>query len=71
VVQVNEKAKVWTAEMRIPLRALGAGRPTKGARWRLNLYRHDIAHRVFLAWSPTATATAHTPEKFGYLEFGE
>ena len=71
VVKVDEKAKVWTAEMRIPLRALGAGRPTKGARWRLNLYRHDIAHRVFLAWSPTATATAHTPEKFGYLEFGE
>ena len=70
-VKVDEKAKVWTAEMRIPLGALSSVTPTTGTRWRVNLYRHDIAHRVFLAWSPTTTATAHTPEKFGYLEFGE
>ena len=57
--------------MRIPLEKLSAARPAKGTRWRLNLYRHDIAHQAFLAWSPTATGTAHTPEKFGYLEFEE
>jgi hypothetical protein len=58
-------------EMRIPLKTLNPTKPARGTRWRLNLYRHDIAHQAFLAWSPTATSTAHTPEKFGYLEFGE
>jgi len=70
-VNVDTAAKVWTAEVRIPLRVLNTATPATGARWRLNLYRHDIAHQVFLAWNPTATATAHTPERFGYLEFGE
>jgi len=68
-VKVDNKAKVWTMEMRIPLKALGETAPAIGTRWRLNLYRHDIAHNSFLAWSPTATSTAHTPEKFGHLEF--
>jgi hypothetical protein len=68
-VKVDNKAKVWVVEMRIPLKALSDMTPDKGTRWRLNLYRHDRAHNSFLAWSPTATSTAHTPEKFGYLEF--
>ncbi len=69
--KVNEKEKLYAVEIRIPLKALSAIPPAPGTRWRLNLYRHDIAHESFLAWSPTATATAHTPEKFGHLEFGE
>lgn len=68
-VFVDETTKKWRAELRIPLKALSDTAPTVGTRWRLNLYRHDRAHKAFLAWSPTATATAHTPEKFGYLEF--
>jgi hypothetical protein len=70
-VKVDKDSKVWVVEIRIPLRALSADRPGKGTRWRLNLYRHDRAHKAFLAWSPTATATAHTPERFGHMEFGE
>jgi predicted TIM-barrel fold metal-dependent hydrolase len=70
-VGVDNKAKVWTTEIRIPLKALSETAPGKGTRWRLNLYRHDRAHNSFLAWSPTATSTAHTPEKFGYLEFAQ
>jgi len=67
----NNQAKVWSVEMRIPLKALSATGPAKGTRWRLNLYRHDRAHDAFLAWNPTATSTAHTPARFGYLEFGD
>ncbi len=70
-VKVDESAKVWRAEWRIPLSALAANKPRPGARWRMNLYRHDIAGRVFLAWNPTLTPTAHTPQRFGILEFGQ
>jgi predicted TIM-barrel fold metal-dependent hydrolase len=70
-VKVDEKAKVWTAELRIPYASLGGDvRPLKGGKWRLNLYRSDRAGNVFMAWNPTLTGTAHTPERFGIIEFG-
>ncbi|MDH7502696.1 MAG: amidohydrolase family protein [Verrucomicrobiota bacterium] len=69
-VQVDRQRRVWTTEMRIPLAALSSKPPAPGDRWSLNLYRHDIAHGVFLAWNPTGTASAHTPTRFGVLEFG-
>ena len=68
---VNEKEKRYLVEMRIPVNALSSFGPVVGTRWRLNLYRHDLAHQAFLAWNPTATGTAHTPERFGFLEFAE
>jgi len=71
VARVNKQTRLWTVEMRLPLAALAQGKPVRGTRWRLNLYRHDLAHQAFLAWSPTATSTAHTPGKFGYLDFEE
>jgi len=67
---VHQGRSTWTTEMRIPLSALSKDKPVVGTRWRLNLYRHDLDHHAFLAWSPTANDTAHTPEKFGYLIFG-
>jgi predicted TIM-barrel fold metal-dependent hydrolase len=70
-VAVDDAARLWNTVMRIPLTALSETKPTVGTRWRLNLYRHDIAHRSFLAWGPTGTSTAHTPERFGILVFGE
>jgi hypothetical protein len=69
--RVDGRRGVWTVEMRVRLDRLGAVRPRVGERWRLNLYRHDAASGRFLAWSPTATGSAHTPERFGYLEFGD
>lgn len=68
---IDEKAGIWTAEMRIPLSALSANPPVPGTRWRLNLYRLDTAGRAFLAWRPTLTGTAHQPERFGVLEFSK
>jgi hypothetical protein len=70
-VSVDADKKVWRAEVRIPLSAISETAPVAGARWRLNLYRHDKANGVFLAFSPTLTRSAHTPDKFGWLEFGE
>lgn len=66
-VRIDRRARVWTTEMRIPMKALTDAPPTPGMRWRINLYRHDRAHDAFLAWSPTATGTAHTPARFGVL----
>ncbi|MGA2866730.1 MAG: amidohydrolase family protein [Verrucomicrobiota bacterium] len=69
--RVNQKAGVWTCEMRIPLKGLAAALPRVGVRWRLNLFRADRAHQAFLAWSPTLVGSAHAPERFGVLEFVE
>ena len=68
-VSVDDAARVWRVEVRIPLRALAAATPQPGTRWRINLFRHDKAGRGFLAFSPTLNATFHTPERFGWLEF--
>ena len=68
-VKVDKKAKVWTCEMRIPLKALADAKPAPGTRWRLNLYRCDRAHNAFLAWSPTLAPGFHQPDRFGNLEF--
>ena len=68
-VSVDEAAHVWRVEVRIPLRNLAEAAPQPGARWRINLFRHDTAGGGFLAFSPTLTGTFHTPERFGWLEF--
>lgn len=70
-VKVDEQAKVWTCEMRIPMKSLASDKTQTGARWRLNFFRCDRANNAFLAWSPTLTGNFHTPEKFGVLEFVE
>ena len=67
--RVDEKAKRWTAEMRIPISALGGTRPPAGQRWRINLYRCDYANKAFLAFNPALAGSFHTPERFGILEF--
>jgi hypothetical protein len=68
-VKVNPGADLWTCEMRIPLQALADTKPVPGTRWRLNLFRCDVADKAFLAWSPTLRGSFHIPEKFGTLEF--
>jgi hypothetical protein len=67
--EVDEKARVWTATMRIPLAALADQPPIPGTRWRINLYRCDYANEAFLSWRPTLEKTFHVPERFGVLEF--
>lgn len=64
---VDEAARVWRVEVRIPVAALA--RPKVGGKWRINLYRYDKASDVLLAFSPTLSGTFHAPARFGWLEF--
>lgn len=68
-VTVDEAAKVWRVEVRIPLTALSEASPKTGTRWRINLFRHDRASNTGLAFSPTLKGSFHAPERFGWLEF--
>ncbi len=68
-VRVDEQAKIWRVEVRIPLRALAEAKPAAGTRWRANFYRMDRAGKAGLAWSPALAGTFHTPARFGWLEF--
>ena len=70
-VRIDPKSRVWSCEMRIPLKALNDQPPSAGTRWLLNLYRCDRAHQAFLAWNPTLQGSFHHPGRFGYLEFVE
>jgi predicted TIM-barrel fold metal-dependent hydrolase len=69
--RISQRPRVWTSEMRIPLRALSPSSPQVGTHWRLNLLRCDYGNKAFLAWSPTLRGSFHVPEKFGILEFGD
>jgi hypothetical protein len=71
VTRVDAKAKSWTCEMRVPLKALSADTPAAGIQWQANFYRCDRAQRGFLAWNPTLQGTFHVPERFGTLRFIE
>ncbi len=70
-VSVDEAAKVWRLEVRIPMKAISAVAPAAGTRWRINLFRHDTAGNAGLAFSPALTGTFHTPERFGWLELSK
>lgn len=68
-VKVDEAAKVWRVEVRIPLTSLSDVKPQPGTRWRANFYRYDRKHGTGLAFSPVLKPSFHTPERFGWLEF--
>ncbi len=70
-VKVDEAARVWRVEARIPLKSLAASLPAAGTRWRVNLYRHDKHAGAGLAFSPTLTGSFHEPARFGWLEFAD
>jgi predicted TIM-barrel fold metal-dependent hydrolase len=68
-VAIDESARIWRVEVRIPLTALSQTMPKAGDRWKINLYRHDRSDNGFLAFSPTLKGSFHSPERFGWLEF--
>jgi alpha-galactosidase len=73
-VVMDEKAKTWTAELAIPMKAFTAQFDPKHA-WRANFYRIEgqTEPRFYAAWSPTFTPkpSFHVPSAFGTLEFRE
>ncbi|MGB9604840.1 MAG: hypothetical protein ACPL88_03030, partial [Bryobacteraceae bacterium] len=67
--RIDEKAKVWYAEMQIPFSSIDSRPPREGNELRINLYRAQgpPPNRKFICWQPTHTRTFHTPEAFGRL----
>ncbi len=65
--------KGWSAELKIKFAdlSLPKGMDDKSSPWRLNLYRtrppRGADPEQDYAWSPTMSASNHTPGKFGYV----
>jgi alpha-galactosidase len=72
--QIDEKKKLWIAELAIPMKSLVA-RFDPAAIWRVNFYRVEgsAEPRFYSAWRPTCTPQPnfHIPEAFGKLIFTE
>ena len=71
---IDPEHHTWTAEMRIPVAALGAKEIYAGAEWRLNLFRADGQgedhQRRFMSWSTIPEGgTFHVPTRFGIIQF--
>ena len=74
--RIDERAKIWYAACRIPLRSISEKPVLAGTRWRANLYRIDGEGpdpvRRFMCWQPTCVTNRdpnHVPEHFGTLTF--
>jgi alpha-galactosidase len=71
-VQVDDRRKIWEAELAIPMKALTANFDP-AATWRANFYRVEgkTEPRRYMAWQPTMTPQPnfHVPDKFGVLSF--
>jgi len=72
---IREDISVWTAEMKIPMRAVVDQCVVPGTIWSLNAYRTEGKgeRRRYLALSPTYTAKPnfHIPTRFGRITFIE
>jgi alpha-galactosidase len=71
-VNIDERRKVWKAELALPMKSLTT-RFDPSAAWRVNFYRVEGADepRFYSAWRPTETPEPnfHVPEVFGKLVF--
>lgn len=72
-VRIDEDARVWTAELSIPLAALTPDFDPEQS-WRVNFFRCEglDPERFYSCWQPTETPEPnfHVPQKFGWLRFG-
>jgi hypothetical protein len=76
--RIDEKAHIWYAAARIPLKSVSEAAAGPGVRWRMNLYRIEGQGadpvRHFLCWQPTCVLNRdpnHVPENFGTLVFAK
>ena len=67
--RIDEAAKIWYGEMKIPLKEIDKREPKPGLEMRLNLYRLQgpPPARTQVAWQPTGARNYHVPEAFGRL----
>lgn len=70
--QIDESARVWTAELSIPMRSLTRYFDPSST-WRVNFFRVEGASepRFYSSWRPTNTPQPnfHVPTAFGKLKF--
>lgn len=73
--RVDEAAKRWYAEVRIPWKSIAApGKKVRaGDEFRLNLYRieGEEPNRKYITWRPVNSPSYHTPSAFGRLKLAE
>jgi alpha-galactosidase len=71
-VYLDEKQRIWTAEIALPIRTLAPAFDPK-TDWRVNFFRVEgpTEPRFYSSWRPTNTPQAnfHVPEAFGKLSF--
>ena len=73
--RIDAARRMWTTEMRIPVRSMGAEHVDQSADWRINLYRADGVgpddERNLFSWSPLplANGSFNQPDSFGVLRF--
>jgi len=71
--QVDKADGVWTAEMRIPVGAMGVKEIDPESNWRINFCRCDGhgSERRFLSWRSldSGDRSFHQPARFGVLRF--
>ena len=76
--RVDALERVWTAEMRIPVRSMGIEAIRRDMEWKINFYRcdgpGDDSARRLLSWGRLPVrgpgGTFHQPASFGMLRFG-
>ena len=74
--RIDPQKRIWTCEMRIPLRSLQVETLLPATEWRINFYRADGpgagAQRRFLCWSTIPEGKSfHAPTRFGIIGFVE
>ena len=71
-VHVDDKQKVWIAEIALPMKTLAPNFDPSGD-WRVNFFRVEgpAEPRFYSSWQPTNTPkpSFHVPEAFGKLSF--
>ena len=78
VTRIDPAHKVWTLEMRIPVKPMNVASIHPGDQWRINHYRvdgpGDDTQRRFMAWSNLPddhNGSFHQPAFFGIIKFVE
>jgi alpha-galactosidase len=72
--RIDEQNKIWTCEMRVPVKTMSVATIKTGDEWRINFYRADgpgdDSTRRFMSWSTIPEGrTFHAPTRFGIIRF--
>lgn len=74
--RIDTQGRVWTCELRIPLKSMNVRALAPNTEWRINFYRADgpgaDSGRRFMSWSTIPEGRSfHAPTRFGIIRFVE